>query len=113
MQKQTLPLKITVLYRPVGGAHVFTSPDIDGLHVARSELKPAYDLLLSVVAALLHRRLGGTRALYHFAKGFEAFERAIRNRNPLLPTKLVLSRVRSTAPAKRRKTRASSERIAA
>ena len=113
MEKQSSPLKITVLYRPVGGAHVFTSPDIDGLHVAQSNIRPAYDLLLSVVAALLHRRLGGARARYHFAKGFEAFERAIRTRNPLVPTKLVLSRVRRAAPIKRRKTRESSERIAA
>lgn len=101
MEHPTPPSRITVLYRNIGTGHVFTSPDIDGLHVVRSELKPAYELLLTVVSALLHRRLGGPKVKYHFAKGFDAFAKAARQRNPLIPTEIVLSRVKRPALARR------------
>ena len=101
MERPTPPAKITVLYRNIGTGHVFTSPDLDGLHVVRSELKPAYELLLTLVSALLHRRIGGPKVKYHFAKGFDAFAKAARQRNPLIPTEIVLSRVKRATPTRR------------
>jgi len=97
MEKPLAPSKITVVYRPVGEAHVFTSAQIEGMHVARRDLRAAYDLLLSVVTGLIKRRFGGAKLYYDFRGGFEAFEREIKKRNPLIPTALVLSR-RSRKP---------------
>jgi hypothetical protein len=106
MEKPTPPTKITVVYRPVGEAHVFTSSHIEGMHVARHDLRAAYDLLLSVVSGLIKRRFGGNKLHYDFRGGFEAFSREIKNRNPLIPTALVLSRrLRKPPPAMPRRAR--------
>ncbi len=99
MEKPSPPVRITVVYRPVGAAHVFTSEQLEGMHVARHDLRASYDLLLAVVSGLILRRFGGSKVRYDFKGGFEAFQRQIKTRNPLIPKALVLERRIRKPPA--------------
>jgi hypothetical protein len=94
------PSKVTVFYRPIGGSHTFTSSDLEGLYVARTNLREAYSVLIDLVGGLLERRTGTKGTKYHFPKGYEAFEKMIVNRNPLLPTSLELKRIKRVSPKK-------------
>ena len=40
-----VPNEITLVYREVGGTHVFTAPNFKGLHIGSSDLKNAYSLV--------------------------------------------------------------------
>jgi hypothetical protein len=97
------PAKIKVFYRPVGASHVFTSNDLPGLHVLRTELKGAYELLLRVTTELVQHTYG-VRANYDIANGFGGLRELVQNRNPLVAAPLVLKRVtRTTSHPKRQK----------
>jgi hypothetical protein len=51
-------VSIKVGYRFVEGYHIFTSPDVRGLHVASRDPRKAYDSVAEVLQELISRKNG-------------------------------------------------------
>ncbi len=71
------PETVQVLYKRAGQTHVFTSPDLNGLHIGNSDLEAAFKLIVDAISALVEADTGATTA-YKFDMSFEEFETSIR-----------------------------------
>lgn len=72
------PKEVQVLYRNLGRVHVFTSPDLPGLHHAHMNLKTAFETLPEVVADLVHLQYKKSHH-YSLDRAFEEFQETLRS----------------------------------
>ncbi|NYZ16741.1 hypothetical protein HL658_29700 [Azospirillum sp. RWY-5-1] len=68
-----LPETISVYYRMVGPVHVFTSPELRGLHIGNEDLAEAFRLIPVAVSGLLEIKTG-VHAVYEPDVSFAEFE---------------------------------------
>lgn len=57
-QRIDIPETVSVYYRRVGEAHIFTSPDLRGLHVGDSDLRDAFESIVDAVSGLVFLTFG-------------------------------------------------------
>jgi hypothetical protein len=74
----TLPDKVQIAYKRTYRSHVFTSPDLKGLHVGGPDLLKAYQGIAPSVSALVEAMLG-VNAEYEVDMTYEKFQQAIAN----------------------------------
>lgn len=67
-----IPETVSVFYRRAGNVHVFTSPDLRGLHVGHRDLRCAFDLIAQAVSGLVELKFGVV-AGYEPERSFDEF----------------------------------------
>jgi hypothetical protein len=73
-----VPAMVRIFYRHAGRVHVFTSPDMRGLHVGHSDLRQAFALIPQAVSGLVELETG-VEAVYEAEVSFEEFEAQLSN----------------------------------
>ena len=67
-----VPNPVRIFHRRVGCLHIFTSPDLRGLHVGHSDLEQAFALIPEAVSGLVELETG-INATYEPEVPFEHF----------------------------------------
>lgn len=52
------PETVSIIYRKAGTVHVFTSPDLRGLHVGHQNLKRAFEMIPEAVSGVVELTCG-------------------------------------------------------
>lgn len=72
------PKEVRVLYRDLGQVHVFTSPDLPGLHHANVDIRKAYETLPALVAELVELQFK-QHEHYRLDRDFDAFQATLNS----------------------------------
>lgn len=77
------PEAVRVLYNKAGVSHVFTSPDLPGLHIGHPDLRAAFDVIARAVGGLVAADYG-VEAEYTCDLSFDEFRRLIEPKGEVL-----------------------------
>jgi hypothetical protein len=72
------PNPVRIFHRRAGCLHIFTSPDLRGLHVGHSDLEQAFALIPEAVSGLVELE-SGIDAIYEPEAPFEQFKLKVLN----------------------------------
>ena len=88
-----VPSTVRIFHRRAGHVHIFTSPELRGLHVGHSDLEQAFALIPEAVSGLVELETG-IDAIYEPEAPFEQFRLKVSDdgeldlASPVLPMKV-------------------------
>jgi hypothetical protein len=92
------PNPVRIFHRRAGCLHIFTSPELRGLHVGHSDLEQAFALIPEAVSGLVELETG-IDAVYEPEAPFEQFRVKVSDDGELdLASPVLLMKTRAVSP---------------